>query len=97
MNEIEQAAADDKLLADLVIPYVGMPATYVIGSDQYAGKLVAVSPTRHRVTWQRVREDGFLLIAHECTRRRNGTYYVLGSKHGHLKLGVAKTVLDEGF
>ena len=43
---------DDKLLADLGVPYVGMPATYVIGSDQYGGMSWSrVSPTRHRVTF----------------------------------------------
>lgn len=101
MNEVEQSAADDKLLADLGVPYKGMLATYVIGSDQYGGRLIAVSPTRHRVTWQRMtahnRDVPVPGTVHECTRRRNGTYYVLGSKCGHLKLGVAKTALDEGF
>jgi hypothetical protein len=71
----------------------GMPASYVIGSDQYGGKIVAHSPSRHRVTFQN--ESG--RITHEFTRRRNGTYYALGSKYGYLKLGVAKTALDEGF
>jgi hypothetical protein len=74
-------------------PHVGMPATYVIGSDQYGGKLIVVSPTRHRVTFQS--ESG--RITHEFTRRSNGTYYRIGSKHGYLKLGVAKTSFDEGF
>jgi hypothetical protein len=80
-----------------LIAYEGMPATYVIGSDQYAGRIVAHSSSKHRVTWQRVHADGKAGMTHECTRRRDGTYYVLGSKHGHLKLGVAQTFLDEGF
>lgn len=84
---------DDKLLADLGVPYVGMPASFRIGSDQYGGKIIAHSPTRHRVTFQN--ESG--RITHEFTKRRNGTYYAIGSKHGYLKLGVAKTDLDEGF
>lgn len=91
MNEQDQ---DDKLLGELGMPYVGMPATYMIGGDQYAGKIIAISKTRHRVTWQRGEGGSY---AHECTRRRNGVYYVLGSKYGYLKLGVAKTILDEGF
>jgi hypothetical protein len=84
---------DDKILADLGFPYEGMPASYVIGSDQYGGKIIAHSPTRHRVTFQN--ESGH--ITHEFTRRSDGTYYRIGSKHGYLKLGVSKTILDEGF
>jgi hypothetical protein len=78
-------------------PYVGMPATYVTGSDQYAGKLINVSRTGRQVTWQR---DGSTLASWDLkvfTRRRNGEYTQVGSKYGHLKLGVAKTILDEGF
>lgn len=85
--------ADDKLLADLGVPYEGMPASYRIGSDQYGGKIIAHSPTRHRVTFQD--ESGYL--THEFTRRRSGTYYRIGSRHGYLKLGVSKTDLDPGF
>lgn len=74
-------------------PHVGMHATYCIGSDQYGGMLIAVSPTRHRVTWQRSGGGS----THECTKRRDGTYRSIGSKHGYLKLGFATTQLDEGF
>jgi hypothetical protein len=78
--------------------YVGMPATYRIGSDQYGGKIVATSSTRHRVTWQRVREGELVSgMVKEFTRRRNGEYLAIGSKYGSLKLGVAQTSLDEGF
>lgn len=100
MSENEQAA-DDKLLGDLGVPYVGMPASYCIGSDQYGGRVIATSPTLHRVTWQRmagVNSDVPVPgMVKEFTRRINSTYYAIGSKHGHLKLGVAKTDLDEGF
>jgi serine/threonine protein phosphatase PrpC len=79
---------------------VGDPATYVIGSDQYAGKLIAVSATKHRVTWVRHEESTGVTntgMTKEFTRRRNGTYYAIGSKYGYLKIGVAKTILDECF
>lgn len=81
------------------VPQVGMPATYRIGSDSYAGKLIAVSPTKHRVTWVRVREDGNVNtnMTKEFTRRTSGEYLAIGSKHGSLKIGVAETALDEGF
>ena len=80
-------------------PYVGMPATYRIGSDAYGGAIVAVSGTRHRVTWSRVNDDGTIIkgMVKEFTRRQNGEYMAIGSKYGHLKLGVAKTELDPGF
>jgi hypothetical protein len=81
-------------------PYVGMPATYRIGSDAYAGKLIAVSPTKHRVTWVRYEESSGLVntgMTKEFTRRSDGRYLAIGSKYGSLKLGVAKTDLDEGF
>jgi hypothetical protein len=81
-------------------PYVGMLATYVIGPDQYAGVLSWVSKTGHQVTWQRyetTQQNHHLGFVKVCSRRRNGEYVRVGSKYGHLKLGVAKTILDEGF
>jgi hypothetical protein len=82
-------------------PYVGMHATYRIGSDQYAGIITEVSKTGHQVTWSRTEDLQKTRPAYEwskrCSRRRNGEYLVVGSKHGSLKLGVASTFLDEGF
>lgn len=80
------------------IPQIDMPATFVIGSDQYAGKLTAVSPTKHRVTWMRF-ENGVPTLGFtvRLSRRANGEYRQVGSNHGYLKLGVAKTNLDAGF
>lgn len=75
-------------------PYVGMSATYGIGSDYYGGSIIAVSKTGHRCTWQRDGQPGF---TKECTKRSCGTYIVIGSKYGYLKLGVSKTDLDQGF
>jgi hypothetical protein len=78
----------------------GQPATYVIGSDQYAGKIIVVSRTGHTAVWQRVNDstgeahEGFTV---QLTRRRNGEYRATGSRHGYVKLGIAKTSLDEGF
>jgi len=85
--------ADDKLLADLGVVYEGMPASYCIGSDQYGGRIVAHSRTRHRATF---RSDSGA-ITREFTRRRTGEYLAIGSRYGYLKLGTAKTILDEGF
>jgi len=79
---------------------VGLPATFCIGSDQYAGKIVEVSTTGHKVVWQRMYEvpsahEGF---KKECTwRAKSGEYRAKGSDHGYLKLNHAKTILDQGF
>jgi hypothetical protein len=37
------------------IPEVGMPCTYSVGSDSYAGTVIAVSPGLHKVTVQDVK------------------------------------------
>jgi hypothetical protein len=81
-------------------PSIGLPATYRIGSDRYAGKIIAVSRTGHRCTWQRVNDntgEAFPKMTYDCTRRACGSYLVVGSKHGSLVLGVARTDLDQGF
>lgn len=92
-NETDRAA----MLPEGTKAREGMAATYCIGSDRYAGRIIAASKTGHRATWQRVEVDGKVGMTHECTLRRDGTYYVIGSKYGHLILGVAKTDLDAGF
>src|SRR5271157_2980328 len=94
----ERAAGIIPSVEQPAAPYVGMPATYVIGSDQYAGEIVEVSRTGHQVTWVRVFESGKeSKWGHRLSRRRDGRYICVGSQHGHLKLGVAKTDLDAGF
>jgi hypothetical protein len=74
-------------------PYLGMPATYVSGSDLYGGRLVAVSSSGRSVTWE---SEGGTWVRY-FSRRKNGRYVRVGSKVGHLELGVAMTALDEGF
>ncbi len=97
-DRFEAYAHADRLNTDMK-PYVGMPATHHIGSDSYGGRIIAVSKTGHRVTWQRVASDGTSQanFVHEYSRRRDGRYLEIGSKHGTLELGIARTVLDEGF
>ena len=79
---------------------VGDGATYGIGSDRYAGTVVAVSPTGHRVTLQfdharcasyaeqdytyTPNPDGGTMV---FTRRRDGGYRPLGSNCGGLGRG----------
>lgn len=46
---------------DAARPEVGVGATVISWSDRYAGTIIAVSPSGHRVTWQRdtaTRTDG---------------------------------------
>jgi hypothetical protein len=93
MPNVSELAREELIINNVSKPYVGMSASYVSGSDQYAGTLVAVSKTGHQVTWQRAGESWVRV----CSRRRNGEYIQVGGKYGHLKLGVAKNVLDEGF
>lgn len=80
-------------------PYVGMPATYRIGSDKYAGRITEVSGAGHKVTWTRTNDAGELVpnFRNVMTRRRNGAYLAIGSNYGDLVLGVATTDIDQGF
>ena len=90
---------DGVAYGDVTKARVGQDATYRIGSDKYAGRIIAMSKTGHRVTWQRVNEDTGpqASFTREFTRRRDGTYMAIGSKHGDLVLGFALTALDMGF
>jgi hypothetical protein len=81
-------------------PSVGLPATYRIGSDRYAGVITAVSRTGHKFTWTRVNDSTGELVpgfTHEATRRSNGEYLAKGSNYGSFVLGIGRTDLDQGF
>src|SRR5271166_6160432 len=73
-------------------PYVGMPATYRIGSDAYAGKITEVLRNGKTVVWTRTNDATGELVpgfTNRCTLRRFGRYIATGGNHGDLKLGVA--------
>ena len=74
-------------------PQVNMLATVAIGSDQYAAKIVKISPSLKTVF---VQEDGQKEIE-KYTLRKYGHYVKSGSECIHLILGYAKTHIDEGF
>lgn len=74
-------------LGEKVAPFVGMPATFHIGSDRYATKVTAVSPSGHKID-----AEGRVF-----TRRSNGRYILRGGNYGSLTLGVAETRLDPSF
>lgn len=72
-------------------PVVGELATYCIGSDRYAGEVVAVSKSGHKLTFRRrgTRSD------RDFYRQANGDY---GSRDcGTIGLGYADDYLDPSF
>ena len=85
-------------------PYnVGDGANYNIGSDTYPVTVRKVSPTGHRVetTADRIRLGGMFEpcekgIVRIFTRRRDGTYRMVGGKHGFLNPGRVHH-MDPGF
>jgi hypothetical protein len=84
-----------------VQPTLGMPVTYHLGSDSYAGEIVWVSPSGHKVT---VELSGYSATSQRdpsgimCTCRRDGVYRVVGSKRGQfLSLGKAVSYLNPSF
>jgi hypothetical protein len=80
-------------------PFVGMLASYQIGSDIYGGEITEVSKTGHQITWQRVDANGNaqLGFSSRASRRRNGEYRPVGCNYGRIILGEARTDLDRGF
>jgi hypothetical protein len=79
-----------------VLPTVGMPCTYGIGSDTYAGKVLAVSKSGHRVTVNI--GDGDVRVFTRRTRHGLVTGYVpAGRPCGYLTLGVARDYRDPSF
>jgi len=81
---------------NITLPVVGMPATYCIGSDCYAGSIVDVSPSGRIVGYSdkgSKKVQGFSL-------RKNGRWYPIGcaiGQGGSLRLGVAEDYRDPSF
>lgn len=77
-----------------VVPTVGMPATYCIGSDRYAGQIVQVAG--RTIGFQ---EEGATRVE-VFSLRKNGRWYKTGfpvGKGGSLRLGVAENYQDPSF
>jgi hypothetical protein len=76
-------------------PTVGTLATLRIGSDTYAGTIVAVSKGGNVITFEfsdRIRDRV------RATLRKDGTYRMVGSKRGTaITLGVARDYRDPHF
>lgn len=72
-------------------PTVGMPCTYGIGSDCYAGEIIEVSAS------------GKILVANcegltiKATLRRDGAYRPVGANYSRVYLGNAKSYRDPSF
>jgi hypothetical protein len=80
----------------VVIPTVGMPATYCIGSDRYAGSIVMVSHNARLVGYS----DKGSTEVNSFSLRNNGRFYPVGSKIGQggsLRLGTAEDYRDPSF
>lgn len=74
-------------------PLIGMPCTYQIGSDKYAGRVVEVSKSGHKVTVQL----GTRPETNVFTRRKDGYYFARGSNHGLLIFMVSEDYRDPSF
>ena len=86
------------------IPHRGMPATYSIGADKYAGTIVDFTPSYKTVWFEfgydktRGAQRANPQEGRKFTLRESGVYREVGSKHsGSLFLGVAEDYLDPSF
>lgn len=79
-----EAALKEVDWLDNTQPIVGLPATYSIGADSYACKVVSVSRTGHEVLFEHAWGD---IVA--ATRRSGHLYVEKGKKHGSFKIGEA--------
>ena len=82
---------------DTKFPVVGMPATYCIGSDRWAGSIVSVSKSGRTLGFSD-RRDGAMIETFSL--RQNGRFYRVGcpmGQSGTLRLGVAEDYRDPSF
>lgn len=75
-------------------PTVDMPATYIIGSDRYAGTIALVSPSGSYVIFQ---HKAAHMGSERFNRNTSGTYQAKGGKGGFLRLGEAEDYRDPSF
>lgn len=71
---------------------IGLPCTYVIGSDSYAAEVIASTP-RGRTIQVRLSKSGRV---HYCSPRKNGSYGVVRGP-GMIMFYTAETHLDPSF
>ena len=80
--------------ANDLVPAVGMPATYEIGSDSYAGTIVEIHRGGLTLVWRST--SGRLVKT--FTRKADRSYALKGHGYGYLTLGdTSPTNLDPGF
>jgi hypothetical protein len=75
-----------------VRPYVGMPATYSNGRDDWAGEITDVSMTGYKIVFKAKR--GLERVA---TLREDGSYRPVGQRHSIIYLGKAEDYRDPSF
>lgn len=77
------------------------PATYLIGSDAWAVRVVKLSPSKKTayVEHRRGRKGSKNARVHKMvfTRRRTGAFLLKGQKFGRLLFGVSDQRLDPSF
>jgi hypothetical protein len=77
-------------------PKVGMPASYWVGSDCYAGRISAIEQNGRLIIVGPLHGVDPLWIR-KFTMRKDGQYRLKGERFGHLMLGVTHTHTDRGF
>ena len=76
-----------------LIPTVGMPATFTIGSDRYAGSIAEIKRKGRTIVFKFAHNNR----TEDFTLRGRGMYYSKGSKCGYLSLGAAEDYRDPSF
>lgn len=74
-------------------PYIGMPVTYCIGSDRYAGEIKQMMGTKFLT----VICKGLEKYPEIFSLRKNGQYRSKGTSAGYLILGEAREYMDPHF
>lgn len=91
-----RAAERERIVSALAgnkLPHVGEPATYYIGSDQYAAEVTRVSESGKTIWVALLGGAGREM---KCMARTEGRWRVTGLR-GSVALGRAETRLDPSF
>lgn len=85
---------ENRNVFELHAPSVGCEATYGIGSDSYAGRIVKVSPSGKKIAFA---HEGSEVASFEATLRSNGRFRPVGSDSGYVAIGYARDYRDPSF
>ncbi len=84
---------------NMTTPYVGMPASYRLGSDIYAGQIIEIVLNKHgfacKIVWK---SNNSWKESEIFTLRKDGRFLIKGCNFGVLQIGDnAETKLSRGF